>query len=83
MANHDTRIPFIHTHDVLQYLHKLDIKASAELFSDGSGSLHIHESEWEKVNPNIKAKLGEMLHSERWTRDENDYILSSCQGWHP
>ena len=78
-----TKKAFLHAHDVLEYLNRQGILASATLFHDGSGSLSIPDREWEKVNPNIKAKLEEMLHSVRWDEWDGKYILSSCQGWHP
>ena len=72
---------FSHAYTVLQYCEQHGIRASAELFHDGSGALHIFNAL--ALTDETQLYLEAQLQSCRWEVGEGVATLSSCRRRHP
>ncbi len=79
------RRAFLYAYETLQWLKARGVVASAQLYHDGSGGLHLSPVEWAilQASPAWCRELENHLHSVRWTQEGSDFVLTSCQGWHP
>ena len=78
--NDTAALAFGHAYHVLHYCKQHGIQASAELFHDGGGALHIFNAL--ALTDETQLYLEASLHSRCWEVGEGVATLSSCQGWH-
>ena len=72
---------FCHARTILRYCERHGIRASAELFHDGSGVLHIFNAL--ALTDETQLYLEAQLQSCRWEVGEGVATLSSCRRRHP